>query len=422
MSVASEDRYVSIDAVRGFAVLGILLMNIVSMGLPSFAYIDPTYYGGAEGPNLWTWATNFVVADGKMRTLFTMLFGASMVLIAERAERGSRLGPVQTHYRRSFWLFVIGIAHHVFLWIGDILMFYAVAGALAFPLRKLKPWLLVALGLAVYFALMGHELSEQVEVARIQAAAQAPGAGPAALEAWKQAASTLGPPPQVLQVNLTDYGSSGFWHAAKARFGMMIFRHTVISRMEYVEAFGLILAGMGLFRLGFFTLKWPTRVYAGLIAAGYLVGVPITVYLAWRVTQARFDLAALQMMSVLSEAPRLLVAMAHASVILLMVRAGLFRSLIERLVAAGRMALSNYLASSLIGSIVFAGYGFGLYGHLQRWQLYIVVAGVWATCLLWSKPWMERFQYGPMEWVWRSLVQLKPQPFLRPRPALAPAV
>ena len=83
------DRYVSMDAVRGFAVLGILLMNIVGMGLPGFAYIDPTFYGGADGANLWTWAANFVFTDGKMRALFTMLFGASILLISERAERGS---------------------------------------------------------------------------------------------------------------------------------------------------------------------------------------------------------------------------------------------------------------------------------------------------------------------------------------------
>ena len=106
-NAAAGERHVSIDAVRGFAVLGILLMNIVGMGLPSFSYIDPTYAGGSTGADLWTWAVNNVLTDGKMRALFTMLFGASAVLIAQRAEGGSP-GPAQTHYRRMFWLFVFG--------------------------------------------------------------------------------------------------------------------------------------------------------------------------------------------------------------------------------------------------------------------------------------------------------------------------
>ena len=109
MTSASAERHLSIDAVRGFAVLGILLMNIVGMGLPSFAYLDPTYAGGSTGADMWTWAVNNVLTDGKMRALFTMLFGASMVLIADRAEAGSGLSPAATHYRRMLWLLLIGL-------------------------------------------------------------------------------------------------------------------------------------------------------------------------------------------------------------------------------------------------------------------------------------------------------------------------
>src|SRR3569623_2137070 len=139
------ERHISIDAVRGFAVLGILLMNIVGMGLPAFAYVDPTY-AGMHGPaDLWTWAVNNVLTDGKMRALFTMLFGASTVLIAERAE-GGRPGPMQTHYRRMFWLFVFGMIHAYFLWWGDILVCYAVAGLVIFLFRKLDPKVLIGIG------------------------------------------------------------------------------------------------------------------------------------------------------------------------------------------------------------------------------------------------------------------------------------
>src|SRR4051812_38875288 len=147
-AVAAGDRHISIDAVRGFAVLGILLMNIVGMGLPSFAYVDPSYAGGATGADFWTWAINNVLTDGKMRALFTMLFGASTVLIAERAE-GGRPGPAATHYRRMFWLFVIGMLHAYFLWWGDILVTYALAGLVVLPFRKLAPRVQIAVGVVI---------------------------------------------------------------------------------------------------------------------------------------------------------------------------------------------------------------------------------------------------------------------------------
>src|SRR5882757_7602211 len=174
-SATASDRYLSIDAVRGFAVLGILLMNIVGMGLPSFAYVDPTYAGGSTGADFWTWAVNNVLTDGKMRALFTMLFGASTVLIAERAE-GGRPGPMQTHYRRMFWLFVFGMIHAYFLWWGDILVTYALAGPLIFPFRKLAPRTQIGVGVAILALLLAANLFEAHQLAAMQAAAAAPGA------------------------------------------------------------------------------------------------------------------------------------------------------------------------------------------------------------------------------------------------------
>lgn len=422
MTTQAQDRFVSIDAVRGFAVLGILLMNIVGMGLPGFAYIDPTFYGGADGANLWTWATNFVFTDGKMRALFTMLFGASIVLISERAERGAGLSPAQTHYRRASWLLLIGLIHGTVLWYGDILVFYAVAGMFAYPLRKLDPKLLIGIGAGVFFGLMGWHVYEHVELAALKAAAEAPGAAAATVEAFREASFALGPPPDFVQQALAGFGG-GFTDVIAARSQMFMLMHLVISTSEYVEAFGLILVGMGLFRLGFFTLAWPSRVYATLIVFGYLVCAPVTAWMAWRVAASGFDAMTIHEMNVWTAAPRIFIALAHASVIMLIVRAGALRWLTDRLAAAGQMALTNYLMSSIIAVIVFDGWTFGLFGELQRYQLYFVVLGVWATILLWSKPWMEAFHYGPFEWVWRSLVQWKPQPWgKKAGPKLQPAL
>ena len=180
--------------------------------------------------------------------------------------------------------------------------------------------------------------------------------------------------------------------------------------------------GMALFRLGFFTLGWSTRAYALTIAVGYLIAAPFTAWLAYGIAQSHFEARTLHELEVWQQVTRPFIALAHASVLLLVIRAGWLSVLTNRLAAAGRMAFSNYLLTSVITSLVFCGYGFGLYGELSRSEQLWVVAGVWAFILLWSRPWLERFHYGPLEWVWRSLVQWKTQPFVknaRPAPAAA---
>lgn len=395
MTANATERHLSIDAVRGFAVLGILLMNIVGMGLPSFAYLDPTYAGGSTGADLWTWAVNNVLTDGKMRALFTMLFGASTVLIADRAEAGSGLSPAATHYRRMLWLLLIGVLHAVFLWFGDILVPYAIAGLLVFPFRKLSPRTQIAVGAAILVLLvvknaLGPELPS--------------------------------PPPGAKETEIKGF-LGGFVDATQARLNMLMLFYLIIHPFDTIpEAIGQMFIGMALFRLGFFTLGWSTRAYGLTVAFGYLIAVPFTAWLAYGIAGSGFEPKTLHRLEVWQQISRPFIALAHAAALLLVIRAGAAAWLTDRLAAAGRMAFSNYLMTSVITSLVFCGYGFGLYGALSRAEQLWVVAGVWAFILLWSQPWLARFHYGPFEWIWRSLVQWKLQPFVkRPKPAPAAA-
>ena len=419
-SLSNEQRHLSIDAVRGFAVLGILLMNIVGMGLPSFAYIDPTYAGGSHGADLWTWAINNVLTDGKMRGLFTILFGASTVLIAQRAE-GSPPGPLQTHYRRMFWLFVFGMIHAYLFWWGDILVCYAIAGLFLFPFRKLDPKWLIAIGAAVLIALLAYNALQDIRLVALHAAAFAPGASAQAIKAWQEASVTVVLPPEMKAQEIAGFGG-GFFDALRSRAQMALFLQLMLNPTDYLpEAVGNMLIGMGLFRLGYFTLGWSTRAYAATIAVGYLIAVPITAWLAYLMWKSGFDPVVLHQLGDWQQATRPFIALAHGSVVLLIIRAGALRWLVDRLSAAGRMAFSNYLMTSIITTFVFCGFGFGLYGKLSRFELLYVVAGVWAFMLLWSAPWLARFHYGPFEWAWRSLVRWEPQPFFRRRATPAPA-
>jgi uncharacterized protein len=411
------DRYVSIDAVRGFAVLGILLMNIVGMGLPAFAYLDPTYAGGSTGADLWTWAVNNVLTDGKMRALFTMLFGASAVLIAERAEgakiAGDGPGPAQTHYRRMFWLFVIGMIHAYFLWWGDILVTYALAGLVIFPFRKLSIRTQVVVGVVILTALLVANLLVANELDALYAAAKAPGATPAAIGAWQEASQLVAPSQALKLQELAGY-RGGFLDALRVRaLAARLIQTYLMPTSEIPEAIGQMFLGMALFRSGFFTLTWSTRRYQAAIAIGYLLAAPATAWLAWKIQQSNFDPLVLNRLEAWQQISRPLIALAHASVVLLIVRAGVAQPVINRLSAAGRMAFSNYLMTSIITTLLFDGFGFGLYGRLSRFGELAVVAGVWVFILTWSKPWLARFHYGPFEWAWRSLVRWSPQPFLR---------
>ena len=422
MAATTADRHLSIDAVRGFAVLGILLMNIVGMGLPSFAYIDPTY-AGMHGPaDLWTWAVNNVLTDGKMRALFTMLFGASTVLIAERAE-GSAPGPMQTHYRRMFWLFVFGMIHAYFLWWGDILVCYSVAGLFIFPFRKLDPKLQLGIGAAILAALLAHNAYDARQLMALHAAAGAPGAPADIVKAWQEA-SQIAAPGQDMAVQQIAGFRGGFIEALRARSQMaMIMQLGIVPPEAFPEAIGQMFVGMALFRMGFFTLGWSSRAYGAMIAAGYLIAAPAMAWMAWMIWRADFEPLTLHWWEVWQQIGRPLIALAHASVLLLIVRAGAAQGIVERLAAAGRMAFSNYLMSSIITTVVFCGFGFGLYGKLSRFEQLYVVAGVWAFILLWSQPWLARFHYGPFEWAWRSLVRWSPQPFAKgaAKPAAAAA-
>jgi uncharacterized protein len=410
---AVSERHQSIDAVRGFAVLGILLMNIVAMGLPSFAYLNPTYAGGSTGADFWTWALNNTFTDGKMRALFTLLFGASTLLIADRAERGP-LSPVATHYRRMFWLLIIGLAHAVFFWFGDILVPYAVAGLVIFPLRRLKPRTLIIVGVAILALLLAKNVFEAGQLRGLYAAVHGPNPPAALVAQWNTLAPLISPAPGAKEAEIAAFGAGSFMEAAQARMALLSIFYSFIHPFDTVpEAIGQMLIGMALFRLGFFTLGWSSRAYTVTIAVGYGLAAPLTAWLGYQIVQTGFAAVELRQYEVWQQLTRPFIALAHASVLLLVIRAGWAEALTNRLAAAGRMAFSNYLMTSIITAAVFGGWGLGLFGKLSRFEQLAVVAGVWAFILLWSLPWLQRFHYGPFEWAWRSLVQWRLQPFVR---------
>ena len=146
--VTQSDRIVPIDVLRGFAVLGILVMNIQAFSMIGAAYFNPTAYGNFQGLNYAVWLISHLLADSKFMTIFSLLFGAGIVLMSERMESTGRK-PTPVHYRRMVILLIIGIAHAYLLWDGDVLYAYAMCGILVFLFRRLKPTTLIVFGLVV---------------------------------------------------------------------------------------------------------------------------------------------------------------------------------------------------------------------------------------------------------------------------------
>lgn len=407
---APSERIATLDAVRGVAVMGILLMNIVDFAMPGYAYYFPTYYGGAEGANFLAWAANYVLFDGKMRGLFTMLFGASTVLIAERAFAAGE-SPARVTFARMFWLFVFGMIHTWLIWYGDILVLYSICGMVAlfawrWPVKRL--FVAAAILLLVKLAL---GVAAYVSFDQVQRAAAAPGASAETRAEWAAWQAEVALPP--VQSQLDGYRGS-YGEALETRVPGAVHILTRAHPLAIPDTLALIAVGMALFRLGFFSGAWPSSVYRRLAFWSLAVCIPLYFPLvAWNVASGYSPITLHLTEAIHLTFLRPPLSAAYAAIAILFVKAARNGWLAERLGAAGRMAFSNYLGTSILCTLLFNGYGLGWYGYLERWQCYFVVLAVWAIILLWSKPWLAHFRYGPLEWLWRSLARGRRQPFLR---------
>jgi uncharacterized protein len=403
-----SERLPSLDIVRGVAVLGILLLNIVSFGMPEAAYYNPRAYGGAHGADLAVYLVNFVLFDGKLRGLFSFLFGASMLLVIERAEASDR-SAAMVHFARMGWLLVFGLAHLWLVWRGDILAHYALVGMLAFTLRGMRPAQMLPLAAMLVIANTLIFAGLPMTVLDLQQpAANAAEAADNARQLHDLVSGFGIPAPAEIARELALY-RGGYAGIVQARFAELEFTPLVILGLFGCETLAYMLFGMAAFRTGMLTGAWEPRRYRRWLLVCWGIALPAYIALAVYLVHADFSLFAVTLAVMALATPiRPLMIAGWICLILLLAKAG--GALTTRLAAAGRMAFTNYLATSLLCSTFFNGYGLGWFGHLSRWQLYLVVLAMWALILLWSKPWLARFRFGPFEWLWRSLARGRLQP------------
>jgi uncharacterized protein len=404
--IASK-RIVTLDTIRGIAVMGIFSVNVIAFAMIESAYFNPAAYGGHKGPDLGLWALNMVLIDGKMRTLFSMLFGASMLLVVERAEASGRSGW-WTHFRRMAVLLVFGLAHYYLVWFGDILTLYAVSGLCAFMFRRMSPRALVISGiiwLVLHELLFAGFLYSQY-LADI--AAHAPGASKAAIKEWNDALGSFYPSAAEIAKDKARF--LGTW-LAYARHNLQHWDNVIQGILIFMpDTIGLMLNGMAGYKSGYLTGAWTDERYRRIASWSVPLGIAAGLgVVAIDVGTNFYTIAMMGSFVVLATPFITLMALGYAALIILLTRKQGWLAL--RIAAAGRCAFSNYLGTSIIASLIFFGWGLGLYGSLSRWQAWLVAPMIWTVMLLWSKPWLEHFHYGPFEWAWRSLSRGRPQPF-----------
>ena len=389
-------RIHQLDVMRGFALLGILIMNIISFGLPQAHYFNPH----AEGPLLgWNRAAlmfSELFANEKFMGLFSLLFGASVVLFTDKVEEKGR-SAWAFHVRRNGWLLVFGLLHAYLLWVGDILVTYALCSVWLFFVRKWSARnLFIASGVSVLLlllmdALMGLSVPYWSAADLSEFAAF-----------WTPDGATVAEEVATMRGSWADQMT--------IRVPGALAMQTEYLPMLALRATAMMLLGMGLYKAGVLNGSRGHRWNGGLAIIGMAVGLAITGW-GFHFNETReWSMTVFFNGGLFRSFGMVFLVMGYVGGILWLC-GGAARDWLERWLAPlGRMALTNYLAQTVICTTLMYGHGFGMFGSLGRAQLWLLVLPIWGVQIIASKWWMDRFAFGPIEWAWRTLTHWRIQP------------
>ncbi|MGE5155170.1 MAG: DUF418 domain-containing protein [Bdellovibrio bacteriovorus] len=405
MSTPDTGRIAQIDVLRGFAVLGVFWIGVGAFGMPFGANALPTLLGTPSTLNLAIWASTEVFMEGAMRGLFSMLFGASALIYLDQArlERDG-VALVDRFYRRNLILMLFGLIHaYLLLWPHDVLYAYGLIGLFLFPLRRAPAWALLLAGVLL------HALSDlEIDWSGLLAGPEGQAMGSASPEESGRFLAWL---KLQMEEDLALY-RSGYLQIFVAQVQeVMAQQSTLFYRRHFFEIGGMMLIGMAFYRWGLLSgrASWGlylTLALVGLGLGGWLRGIDL-----YRVYVLGFDpLTLVRLEEGSLDLGRLPVTLGHVGLIGLLCHWGRAPWLTRPLAATGRLALTHYISQTLIAILIFYGFGLGLFGRLERWQLLILWLVVALAQMGLSVLWLRHFRYGPLEWIWRSLIYGRAQP------------
>jgi uncharacterized protein len=433
--VKSSERIHVLDAVRGFALLGILLMNMPYFALPEETVSNLNIRNEYSGPNFYAWWVINMFFEGSMRGLFSMMFGAGMVLLTTRLSNNMHVdSAAEIYYRRLIWMLLFGLIDaYIILWPGDILYSYAICGLFLFPLRSIKPrYLLLIAGilLALFVAKntyqRGEPLRNKIAAEAILKQKLPPGKQTLAqkeiLDKWKgfQEKQKL----ENKKKQVTDEVRK-----TKGSYATLWFHYADINtyleandfyQSGFLDCLIFMIIGIAFYKLKIITGERTPTFYLLFAIAGYLVAFPLIYFQLKMSVDLRFNLIKFLEWSKVQtyEIRRLGLTIGHLGTLMLLYKSGLFTWIFNVWAKVGQMAFSNYLLQNITCGLIFYGFAFNYYNDLERYQLYMVVPCVWTLNIVFSYVWLHYFRIGPFEWIWRSLTYWNIQPIKKKDKAL----
>lgn len=402
-------RLRTLDLIRGVAVLGILAVNIASFAAPSAASYTPNQPIPGNAADQWGFAVMLVLFEGKMRALFSILFGASLLLFVERKDEAGLDGQ-GLQIRRLLWLALFGLLHFALFWDGDILFLYAGVGLGALVLRRSPDWQLAMIAVFTFTVWQAWGVSMWAPSALLESRVAVGTATSGEQAAYaKIIANNRTEDREDAQATLSSYTTEVTTRLSKHPdypLAMVIY--------NWGETLSYILIGMALLKSGFFAHEWSRRRLWAMALIGTGLGGALTLaFTAWAHPSGYPELMMHLMIRYGLSFPHLLMALGYAALLVLAAPALLRSALGQRLEAAGTLAFSNYLGTTVVMCFIFYGWGLGLFGQYGAAEQWLFVALGWVLMLGWSKPWLARFRQGPLEWLWRSLTDWRLAAFRR---------
>ena len=426
--VGQHDRITILDSLRGIAILGILLMNIPGFGLPSPAcYGDLSVMNEVGTINFKVWYFIDWFLEGSQRALFSMLFGAGVILFISRQEKKTEgIMPAEYFFRRQLWLLVFGLFNaFVLLWFWDILFLYAICGMILFAFRRLSPKsMIIAAVVCLVFqtardnvnyyrdkkVIASGEMIAKMDTTQIKLTDdQKEQSG--AYTQYKEKTSVAAKKKEMeksLKKIRGSYGDLYEYQSERSYHGEIFFTYFALW-----DVLIFMFLGMAFYKNGILLGNASSKVYWLMFIAGLGSGLILSWFRLQPIIDYNFNIYDItkNVSFQFYEISRTFRAVGILGLIMLLYKSGWFKWLFAMMRPVGQMAFTNYLMQSLLVGLFFYGIGFGMFGKLQRFEIYYVVAATWILQIIWSHIWLKYFRFGPLEWCWRSLTYWKLQPF-----------
>jgi uncharacterized protein len=421
----SKQRIALVDSLRGFAIFGILFINLPFMALPGEIVHNPTLLN-ETGINYQLWHKIFWPFYGSQRAMFSLLFGASVLLfIQSKSKDTDMLRVSDLFYRRQIWLIVFGLINvYILLWDGDIIFDYGCYGLLLFVFRNLSPKKLLIAAAVCALIMIAREnwkffqdkntiiRGEQISLmdtskTKLNPFQQNDLEAMQELKKSSTRESKLRDAEHAKRMLTASYADA---YKYKTDGYVEAFMHYTVYAIWDVLLF--MFAGMAFLKLGWLSGNASSKIYWWMMLVGLPVGLTINYFrleLLQSVEFSYYDYIK-QLPFDVYEIGRIFRSIGWFGLLMLLYKSGVFNWLFWLLQPVGQMAFTNYLSHSLIGALLFYGFGFGMFGSFERYEVYLIILAIMIFQIIFSHIWLRYFSMGPLEWIWRQLTYWKKLP------------